>query len=167
MAKHGDGTRRNVTNQVLFRKHTDIKMFRNSTWAEKCDYSSKTKSLQKNQQIKLYQKWMNNCLNFGYIWQNWETEQACHMDTYHGGLQCCKHSWFLTDVDQDHLIPKDKVNTQNCPWNILSVKKHRNFPIWPRWTHTTWSGATTSKSTLLPQRRNLPLINIFTTGSSS
>ena len=41
------------------------------------------------------------------------------MDTYHGGLQCCKHSWFLTDVDQDHLIPKDKVNTQN----ILSVKK--------------------------------------------
>jgi len=44
------------------------------------------------------------------------TNQACHMDTYHGGLQCCKHSWFLTDVDQDHLIPKDKVDTYYLKW---------------------------------------------------
>ena len=38
------------------------------------------------------------------------------MDTYHGGLQCCKHSWFLTDRDQDHLIPKDKVDTYYLKW---------------------------------------------------
>ena len=31
------------------------------------------------------------------------------METYHGGLQCCKHSWFLTDLEQDQMIPKDKV----------------------------------------------------------
>ena len=47
MAKHGDGTRRNVTNQVLFRKHTTMNIFRISTWTEKCDFSSKKKSLQK------------------------------------------------------------------------------------------------------------------------
>eukprot|EP00929_Paragymnodinium_shiwhaense_P025556 TRINITY_DN15429_c0_g1_i1.p1 TRINITY_DN15429_c0_g1~~TRINITY_DN15429_c0_g1_i1.p1 ORF type:complete len:781 (+),score=127.63 TRINITY_DN15429_c0_g1_i1:66-2408(+) len=30
---------------------------------------------------------------------------ACNVMTYHGGLHCCKHTWFLTDQDQDHLIP--------------------------------------------------------------
>ncbi len=30
---------------------------------------------------------------------------ACHMETYHGGLACCKHLWFLTDVAQETLIP--------------------------------------------------------------
>jgi len=30
---------------------------------------------------------------------------ACKMDTYHGGTSCCHHLWFLTDVNQDHLIP--------------------------------------------------------------
>jgi len=29
------------------------------------------------------------------------------METYHGGLQCCHHEWFLTDVEQDSLIPPD------------------------------------------------------------
>ena len=47
MAKHGDGTRRNVTNQVLFRKHAAMKIFRISTWTEKCDYPSKDKELAK------------------------------------------------------------------------------------------------------------------------
>jgi len=32
---------------------------------------------------------------------------ACHMMTYHGGLQCCKHQFFLTDVEQDWLIPNE------------------------------------------------------------
>ena len=41
---------------------------------------------------------------------------ACHMNTYHGGLQCCRHSWFLTDRDQDTLIPKDKVDTYFLKW---------------------------------------------------
>lgn len=26
---------------------------------------------------------------------------ACKMMTYHGGLQCCRHSWYLTDVEQN------------------------------------------------------------------
>ena len=34
---------------------------------------------------------------------------ACHMATYHGGLQCCKHSWLLTDRGQDSQIPKVKL----------------------------------------------------------
>eukprot|EP00494_Astrolonche_serrata_P024296 UN24554 len=32
---------------------------------------------------------------------------ACQMETYKGGLQCCHHGWFLTDLEQDHLIPPD------------------------------------------------------------
>jgi len=42
--------------------------------------------------------------------------QACHMATYHGGLQCCKHSWFLTDRAQDNLISRDKVDTYYLKW---------------------------------------------------
>jgi len=30
---------------------------------------------------------------------------ACHMETYHGGLQCCKHTFFLTDLEQAPLVP--------------------------------------------------------------
>jgi len=37
--------------------------------------------------------------------------QACQMATYHGGLQCCNHGWFLTDRAQDSQIPRDKVDT--------------------------------------------------------
>ncbi|CAE7611237.1 unnamed protein product [Symbiodinium pilosum] len=32
---------------------------------------------------------------------------ACHPQTYHGGLQCCKNQYFLTDLEQDHLIPNE------------------------------------------------------------
>ena len=42
--------------------------------------------------------------------------QACNLATYHGGLQCCKHGWFLTDREQDPLIPKDKVDTYYLKW---------------------------------------------------
>ena len=42
--------------------------------------------------------------------------QACHMDTYHGGLQCCRHGWLLTDRAQDSLIPRDKVDTYYLKW---------------------------------------------------
>jgi len=41
---------------------------------------------------------------------------ACNMETYHGGLQCCKHSWLLTDRDQDSQIPKDEVDTYYLKW---------------------------------------------------
>jgi hypothetical protein len=40
---------------------------------------------------------------------------ACHMETYHGGLQCCSHTFFLTDRRQDSLIP-DKVDTYYLKW---------------------------------------------------
>jgi hypothetical protein len=30
---------------------------------------------------------------------------ACNMKTYHGGLRCCAHKNFLTDLEQDSLIP--------------------------------------------------------------
>ena len=35
---------------------------------------------------------------------------ACNVSTYHGGLQCCRHSWLLTDRSQDSSIPRDQVN---------------------------------------------------------
>ena len=41
--------------------------------------------------------------------------QACDIATYHGGLQCCKHKWFLTDVDQESMIP-DAVDTYYLKW---------------------------------------------------
>ena len=41
---------------------------------------------------------------------------ACHMDTYHGGLQCCRHGWLLTDKNQDGDIPKDQVDTYYLKW---------------------------------------------------
>ena len=44
------------------------------------------------------------------------TNQACQMNTYHGGLQCCKHSWLLTDRNQDSMVPKDKVDTYFLKW---------------------------------------------------
>lgn len=40
---------------------------------------------------------------------------ACHMQTYHGGLQCCKHQFFLTDVGQDSMIP-DKTDVYFLKW---------------------------------------------------
>ena len=67
------------------------------------------------------------------------TNQACHMDTYHGGLQCCKHSWFLTDQDQDHLIPKDKMDTYFLKWRFYfqeyqpaseAVASHKHLHHW-------------------------------------
>jgi hypothetical protein len=33
--------------------------------------------------------------------------RACEMQTYGGGLRCCAHTYFLTDLNQDSLIPPD------------------------------------------------------------
>ena len=41
---------------------------------------------------------------------------ACHMKTYHGGLQCCRHGWLLTDRAQDSLIPRAQVDTYYLKW---------------------------------------------------
>jgi len=40
---------------------------------------------------------------------------ACNMQTYHGGLHCCAHHMFLTDLDQDHLIPNE-TDTYYLKW---------------------------------------------------
>eukprot|EP00041_Stephanoeca_diplocostata_P039733 m.1637620 g.1637620 ORF g.1637620 m.1637620 type:complete len:886 (-) comp25984_c0_seq1:1972-4629(-) len=40
---------------------------------------------------------------------------ACDMLTYHGGLRCCKHETFLTDLDQATLIP-NKTDTYYLKW---------------------------------------------------
>jgi len=40
---------------------------------------------------------------------------ACHMQTYHGGLQCCKHQFFLTDLEQSNQIP-DETDTYFLKW---------------------------------------------------
>jgi len=39
-----------------------------------------------------------------------QNNPACKMQTYMGGLHCCHHLWFLTDVEQESLIP-DAVDT--------------------------------------------------------
>ena len=41
---------------------------------------------------------------------------ACDVDTYHGGLQCCKHRFYLTDKDQESLIPKNKTDKYFLKW---------------------------------------------------
>lgn len=30
---------------------------------------------------------------------------ACAMQTYHGGLHCCQHHFFLTDLEQEAQVP--------------------------------------------------------------
>ena len=43
---------------------------------------------------------------------------ACHLDTYNGGTQCCRHLWLLTDRAEDHLIPKNKVDNYFLKWRF-------------------------------------------------
>jgi hypothetical protein len=40
---------------------------------------------------------------------------ACKMETYNGGLQCCKHHEYLTDLEQASLIP-NKTDTYFLKW---------------------------------------------------
>jgi len=54
--------------------------------------------------------------NFGDYVGREGPNMACHMNTYHGGLQCCRHSWLLTDRDQDNQIPKDQIDTYYLKW---------------------------------------------------
>ena len=42
---------------------------------------------------------------------------ACAMETYHGGLQCCKHAWFLTDAAQAPRVPP-AVDTYFLKWRF-------------------------------------------------
>merc|ERR1719506_3662296 len=40
---------------------------------------------------------------------------ACAMSTYNGGLKCCAHQNFLTDIEQDSMIP-DETDTYFLKW---------------------------------------------------
>jgi len=40
---------------------------------------------------------------------------ACRLETYSGGIKCCQHQYFLTDRDQDDMIP-DEVDTYFLKW---------------------------------------------------
>ena len=65
---------------------------------------------------------------------NDQANPACHMDSYHGGLQCCKHSWLLTDQDQDSLIDKDQVDTYFLKWRYYfqeyDPSHHKHLHHW-------------------------------------
>ena len=53
---------------------------------------------------------------------------------------CCKHSWFLTDRNQDQLIPKDKVDAYYLKWRYYfqeykpashrSAASHKHLHHW-------------------------------------
>jgi len=40
---------------------------------------------------------------------------ACHLNTYRGGLQCCHDGFFLTDYEQNNLIPEE-IDTYFLKW---------------------------------------------------
>eukprot|EP00966_Prymnesium_polylepis_P315847 7297645-Prymnesium_polylepis.1 len=46
---------------------------------------------------------------------------ACAMETYHGGLQCCKHQFFLTDRAQAARVPAPVSYTHLTLPTICSV----------------------------------------------
>lgn len=50
---------------------------------------------------------------------------ACNLATYHGGLHCCQHGFFLTDVEQEALIPKDKVDKYYLKWRYYFQEYHQ------------------------------------------
>lgn len=43
------------------------------------------------------------------------SNMACRTATYHGGLRCCKHQWFLTDLNDEKKISA-KVDTYYLKW---------------------------------------------------
>lgn len=64
---------------------------------------------------------------------------ACKMQTYNGGLQCCTHQFFLTDVDQMSMIP-DKTDRYFLKWRYYfqeyqpatatAAASHRHLHHW-------------------------------------
>jgi hypothetical protein len=42
--------------------------------------------------------------------------QACDAVTYHGGLQCCHHTYMLTDLAQEKLVHTEEVDTYYLKW---------------------------------------------------
>ena len=57
---------------------------------------------------------------------------ACDIDTYHGGLQCCKHKFYLTDKEQESQIPLNKTDKYFLKWRYyfqeyIPPNKTNNF----------------------------------------
>lgn len=50
--------------------------------------------------------------------------------TYHGGLRCCHHTWFLTDREQDALIPSE-VDTYYLRWTFYHAEYKPATPTAP------------------------------------
>ncbi len=42
--------------------------------------------------------------------------EACHAQTYHGGLKCCRNGYFLTDQDQHSAIQPSKIDVYYLKW---------------------------------------------------
>jgi len=55
---------------------------------------------------------------------------ACYAETYHGGLQCCANGHFLTDIDQNSMIP-DKVDTYFLKWRYYFQEYVPSAPPMP------------------------------------
>ena len=53
---------------------------------------------------------------------------ACAYDTYHGGLRCCQHTWFLTDLEQNASIP-DEVDTYYLKWRFYFQEYTEAKPV--------------------------------------
>lgn len=64
---------------------------------------------------------------------------ACAMQSYHGGLRCCKHQFFLTDVEQNGQIP-NKTDTYFLKWRYyfqeykpktdIAAASHKHLHHW-------------------------------------
>eukprot|EP00658_Telonema_sp_P-2_P082549 TRINITY_DN874_c0_g1_i3.p1 TRINITY_DN874_c0_g1~~TRINITY_DN874_c0_g1_i3.p1 ORF type:complete len:388 (-),score=79.58 TRINITY_DN874_c0_g1_i3:514-1677(-) len=67
------------------------------------------------------------------------SNSACAMNSYHGGLKCCQHTFFLTDQDQDPLI-RNETDTYFLKWRYYfqeytpatagSPASHRHLHHW-------------------------------------
>eukprot|EP00931_Biecheleriopsis_adriatica_P028977 TRINITY_DN17265_c1_g3_i1.p1 TRINITY_DN17265_c1_g3~~TRINITY_DN17265_c1_g3_i1.p1 ORF type:complete len:822 (-),score=103.16 TRINITY_DN17265_c1_g3_i1:114-2579(-) len=55
---------------------------------------------------------------------------ACSVQSYHGGLQCCKHTYFLTDIEQDSLIP-NMTDTYFLKWRYYFQEYVPAKPVAP------------------------------------
>ena len=56
--------------------------------------------------------------------------QACDAATYHGGLQCCHHTYMLTDLAQERLIHPEKVDTYYLKWRYY-FQEYMHAPAAP------------------------------------
>ena len=58
--------------------------------------------------------------------KRWGVENAaCDLETYHGGLACCRHTFFLTDKAQAALLPSPpQIDTYFLKWRPVAVPRN-------------------------------------------